>query len=584
MCRKKGMKKWIAVLMTGLMMISLCACKETVDSVKESVSVSEISKVEPVVENESKPTTEPEKEVTEEKGVPGVEEIYSQVLDAYYADIVSEFQIDNYIPMTLGTYEAAIECMGENKLGDIGYAVKDINEDGTKELLIMVVSKQGETSCHGERITALYTTVNGEARFLAGGWARNRYYLLTDNRIYNEGSSGVDDASFETFMLIENGGELEQIDAGTLESDDFEQKTAELEKLIETVEIKTFAEYETSKDYPESAKKFWSAYDAVIADDMNTDDTESVNSISRAYAEYIDDVAKDCYTLDELAFATVDVNNDGTRELLYAESSVNAAGVYVCFYDNGKVVPVGPFGCYGGIKYVPAEGKIISVMDNMDYMNYELVAIGNDYSTNVERKFAIEPDSDGSYLFFLDENEVTKKEYSDAFAELQSMAVKRLDYSDMFMYEWTTSDTDIIEQHFEELLAKDEPSRECNMIIPMVEKAKLIGTWDMYSSEFEGQIYYAKAGDVSGKITVHEDYTVDLEFGRHKMKGMQMDFYHGSFNDYAENTDWYVVIDALEEDGTTIYMNVSDKNQLTVNTISEGEILVSLWDIYDNAE
>ena len=45
-----------------------------------------------------------------------------------------------------------------------------------------------------------------------------------------------------------------------------------------------------------------------------------------------------------------------------------------------------------------------------------------------------------------------------------------------------------------------------------------------------------------------------------------------------------MVIDALEEDGTTIYMNVSDKNQLTVNTISEGETLIFLWDIYDNAE
>lgn len=47
------------------------------------------------------------------------------------------------------------------------------------------------------------------------------------------------------------------------------------------------------------------------------------------------------------------------------------------------------------------------------------------------------------------------------------------------------------------------------MIIPMVEKAKLIGTWEMYSSEIEGEISYAKDGGVNGKITVHEDYTVD---------------------------------------------------------------------------
>ena len=95
-------------------------------------------------------------------------------------------------------------------------------------------------------------------------------------------------------------------------------------------------------------------------------------------------------------------------------------------------------------------------------------------------------------------------------------------------------DSEVIASHFVKLLEGDEPSRECHMIIPMDEKAKLIGTREMYSSEIEGDISYAKDGNVSGKITV--------------------------------------------------YMNVSEDDQLTVNTIGEGETLISLWDIYNRVK
>ena len=316
-----------------------------------------------------------------------------------------------------------------------------------------------------------------------------------------------------------------------------------------------------------------------------TDEIISSKDLCKVYVDYIEGIAKDSDTADELVFATVDVNNDGTRELLYAESNVNAAGVYVCFYNDGKIVPAGPFGCYGGIKYAPTEGKIISEMDNMDYLTYELVKIDENCQSNMEQRYGIEPDSeDNSYHFFLDDEEVDEPVYTDAFKKLQDMDVRCLDYYDMYMYSWCNSSSDLIEQRFEKMLLEDDPSRECHMIIPMVEKAKLIGTWEMYSSEIEGEISYAQDGAVNGKITVHEDYTVDFDFGRHKMSGMMMDFYQGSFNDYADNTDWYVVVDASEEDGTTIYMNVSDEDQLTVNTIGEGETLLSLRDIYNRVK
>ena len=380
-------------------------------------------------------------------------------------------------------------------------------------------------------------------------------------------------------MLAACGGKNSVTEKVIVTDEESDETIADETAIVETTPDETSSVEALSDEIP---------LDEATSVEASKDETSSVEIISsedlcKVYVDYIEGIAKDSDTADELVFATVDVNNDGTRELLYAESSVNAAGVYVCFYNAGKIVPAGPFGCYGGIKYAPAEGKIISEMDNMDYLTYELVKIDENCQSNMEQRYGIEPDSeDNSYHFFLDDEEVDEPVYTDAFKKLQDMDVRYLDYYDM--YSWCNSSSDPIEQRFEKMLLEDDPSRECHMIIPMVEKAKLIGTWEMYSSEIEGEISYAQDGAVNGKITVHEDYTVDFDFGRHKMSGMMMDFYQGSFNDYADNTDWYVVVDASEEDGTTIYMNVSDEDQLTVNTIGEGETLLSLWDIYNRAK
>ena len=282
MRKKINIKKWMVFLVICSMLMTVCACgkNENNDS-QESVSEAEnedttdksgdaendtkteseidadSSKAAEKIEKEE-PTPEPKKEIVEEEAPLGPEEIYAQVLDAYYADIVSEFTIDNYFPMTMGTFEAVIECRDEQILDEIGYTFDDINGDGTQELLIMKVSDQGQTLYYGEQILAMYTIAQDEARFLAGGWARNRYYLLNDGRIINEGSSGADDSSFETYIFMESSSVPELIDSVNSQSADYTQQLEELKKLIEKVEIKTFKDYETTKDYPMSAKKFWS--------------------------------------------------------------------------------------------------------------------------------------------------------------------------------------------------------------------------------------------------------------------------------------------------------------------------------------
>lgn len=285
------MKKKFVLLLIGAMMLSLCACGKKEDlgqpepvSQSESTDVThegdnseidEAAKVDEATENDakdkqSKPwvsledeeateeTSEPEKE-SEEKAPRSPEEIYAQVLDGYYAELVNEFPIDGYFPMTLGTFEITIGGEIDAVLKNVGYAIEDINGDGNSELLIAKVSDQGQTAYFGEQILALFTIQDDEPRFLAGGWARNRYFLLNDGRIWNEGSSGADDSSFDIYNLFEGSTVLELIESQDSKSGDYTKKYEELEKLITPIEVKTFAQYEPSEKYPESAKIFWSA-------------------------------------------------------------------------------------------------------------------------------------------------------------------------------------------------------------------------------------------------------------------------------------------------------------------------------------
>lgn len=339
MCKKTHTKNWITALLICTMLLALCACgkkedseskktkkAETVDNVEiddeaepdlEVVSSNEdVEMAEEIVEPSPEPTEEPKK-----KKPLSPEEIYTPVIDGYYADLVSEFPIDNYFPMTLGTFETTLSATDDEILNGVGYTIQDINGDGIQELLIIQVSDRGQTRYFGEKILALYTIANDEARFLAGGWARNRYYLLSDGQIYNEGSSGANDSSFETYILPEQSSMLEQIISEDSSSDDYELKCEEMGKLIEKIAITTFAEYETSEDYPQSAKTFWSAvYVAPVEKAFATVGSDSYTASTSEYAR--DLVFFTPSEVSEFKFNSLKAVNSDNGELTFAEEEL----------------------------------------------------------------------------------------------------------------------------------------------------------------------------------------------------------------------------------------------------------------------
>ncbi len=80
----------------------------------------------------------------------------------------------------------------------VGYALKDLDKNGIPELLISGTGSQYENT---PILFEVYTLVNNTPVQILISWARIRYYLMTDNRIYHEGSGGAAHSIFEFFRV-----------------------------------------------------------------------------------------------------------------------------------------------------------------------------------------------------------------------------------------------------------------------------------------------------------------------------------------------------------------------------------------------
>ena len=100
----------------------------------------------------------------------------------------------------------------------VGYALKDLDKNGIPELLIAGIgAKYNEDNV----IYELFTLENNTPVQLLISWGRSRKYLMYDNRIYEEGSSGAAYSSLDLYKVV---GSYLVFDEGyaTYRSDDYE--------------------------------------------------------------------------------------------------------------------------------------------------------------------------------------------------------------------------------------------------------------------------------------------------------------------------------------------------------------------------
>ena len=129
-----------------------------------------------------------------------VEEAYAMIIGEYYTAV--EEQWNSATLMDAGLNYMVAECYLDNPLENTGYAIVDLDNDGTEELLI---GSRIEDDFFGKMIFDLYTLDDrGVHSLVFDSGERNRYYCAGENRFANLGAIAFNE-SFETTLKFERG-------------------------------------------------------------------------------------------------------------------------------------------------------------------------------------------------------------------------------------------------------------------------------------------------------------------------------------------------------------------------------------------
>ena len=157
------------------------------------------------ISEESGNKTEQENEMTVQNAYM---DILRQIYDALEFDAQSVDDNNEYY--SIGIHEIAMYLdTPSDRRKAISYCILDINQDGIEELLIVDSNDNGAFEM---RILDMYTWEDGTAIKVIEGWSRNRFYLLDDGTIYNEGSGGAAYSIMQLFVFEPRGTELTEKD------------------------------------------------------------------------------------------------------------------------------------------------------------------------------------------------------------------------------------------------------------------------------------------------------------------------------------------------------------------------------------
>ena len=124
---------------------------------------------------------------------------YDEVIELYIRAIKERWDSDKISEFGFEPY-----CFISSLEKD-GYILKDLDQDGSDELIILSRGSLESSRYQNEdMLYAVYTMKNGRPIRVLDSWTRSRNYLCADGGIYNEGSDG---ASYSTWCIrdIKNG-------------------------------------------------------------------------------------------------------------------------------------------------------------------------------------------------------------------------------------------------------------------------------------------------------------------------------------------------------------------------------------------
>ena len=221
---------------------------------------------------------------------------YQNILDNAYEVIIADNGTDIVLSDEIFSYDGIREAkMGrdtDEALAGIGYTYYDVDDNGIEELIIADTGPEGWNN----RILLMYTLYDDKPVLLIDGWARNRYYLLNDGTIYNEGSSGAAYTNFGLYRIAEDGSKIIEIE--DIPENIMETYIAQVEEL----ELTFFGELK--ENIPEQTAQ--AAYFDFLSGDVSLlEDTE----VGQSWVDFY-------LPNSELEYAFLDLDGDDISELL----------------------------------------------------------------------------------------------------------------------------------------------------------------------------------------------------------------------------------------------------------------------------
>lgn len=185
--------KRIALPFTLTVALVLSGCGRAQE---QGATVPEVS----VPPTQSAPTDSPESsEPAVSEDIPAA---YTELIGQYAAAIGE--RLSGGALMEKGMCYVMADCYGSHPVAGIGYAVEDLDSDGTMELVIGATSAITD-NFYQKMMFDLYTLdAEGACIQVFSSTERNRYYYAGQNLFANIGSSGSKD-SFETTVKLEDG-------------------------------------------------------------------------------------------------------------------------------------------------------------------------------------------------------------------------------------------------------------------------------------------------------------------------------------------------------------------------------------------
>lgn len=204
-------------------------------------------------------------------------EIYSELLEEFYEVIASGKTMSSELEGAFAIYEGLGHLDVSEMLNEAGYAVKDVNGDGTPELLVGLVSAFEEGKAEGSILYALYTYSGEEPVCVTESYVRDGYRWMGDGKFCYNGSGGAANSGFGVFSLPAVNTELvcedfwfSDIKEGTgteigyyhntsgswnagesvelaVSNDDFWEMEEELLAQVKNFEMTRFAEYDKTR-------------------------------------------------------------------------------------------------------------------------------------------------------------------------------------------------------------------------------------------------------------------------------------------------------------------------------------------------